>query len=622
MADIKSTAAPAPVYDEKADNRDVDTSSIHKDGSFSDVHDLDAVLEGSEGVTQRDLDTYRHVADKLPLSAWLVAFAEFAERWTYYGTTNLYSNYIRAPLPPGSRTGAVPIADRAGGVAGALGQGQQKAFALRTFNSFWVYVTPWVGAILADTKWGRYKTIMVFSVVCLAGHIILVGSATPSALENQELSVGLLALSILVMGLGAGAIKANVSPLIAEQYTGRLRKEVLPSGETVIYTPALTIQTIYLYFYAAVNCGSAGAISASFLARDHGYWVAFLVPTAIFALVPLVMAAGKKTYVVTPPRGSILLETIRVMRMAMAPAWSINPRHTIRTIKGKGFWDVAKPSYYPEGQVPAHITWDDEFVGEVARTCNACAVFLFLPVFWLCYSQVDGNLATMASAMRLDGTPNDLIQNLNPISILIFIPIMDKLIYPTLRRYKINFSPIKRIFTGFLVAGIAMMYAGVLQHFLFQKSPCHDNEPSACTTADDKPLPANISVWVVSGPYMLVGLSEVFASITSLEYAYTKAPKRMKSVVMAFSQFQVAFSSALNFAFTELNKEEMFGWLFGTFGILSVVTGCIFLWTFWDLDQRESALNVIGTGKREGFEGEDPSMTTTPTSLVKSSGGA
>jgi POT family proton-dependent oligopeptide transporter len=131
---------------------------------------------------------------------------------------------------------------------------------------------------------------------------------------------------IVVMGIGAGFIKANVSPLIGEQYQGKMRKETLPSGEVVIRSPAVTIQSIYMCkprtlcisilfsdllsigFYAAINFGSVGAISASFLARDNGYWAAFLVPTCIFALVPIIMAFGKKYYVLTPPRGSVLLD--------------------------------------------------------------------------------------------------------------------------------------------------------------------------------------------------------------------------------------------------------------------------------------------------------------------------
>ena len=41
-----------------------------------------SIIEGSEGVTQHDLDTLRHVADRLPYTA-LVVLVEFAERSVY-----------------------------------------------------------------------------------------------------------------------------------------------------------------------------------------------------------------------------------------------------------------------------------------------------------------------------------------------------------------------------------------------------------------------------------------------------------------------------------------------------------------------------------------------------------
>jgi len=576
------------------------TSTPDEKRHIHDVED-DNIVEGSEGVTQHEFDTLRHVADRLPISTWLVVVVEFAERWTYYGTTNLYSNYIRAGLPPGSRNGAVRPQDRAIGVAGALGQGQEKSFAIRTFNSFWVYVTPYLGGIIADTWLGRYMTIVLFSIVCLIGHVILVASASPQSLEHSNTALGLLVLAILIMGVGAGGIKANVSPMIAEQYTGKLRKETLPSGEVVLKDPAMTIQSVYMWFYAAINVGSCGAISAAFLARDNGYWVAYLVPTCLFVLVPGVLFIGKKYYVITPPRGSILVETVRVITIALAPAWHLNPFKTIKAIRAPDFWAPAKPSSYEEGKVPQKITWDDEFVGEVGRTLNACTVFLFFPFYWLCYSQIDGNLSTVAAGMTLHGTPNDLIQNLNPISIIILIPIFEYGIYPTLRRLGINFSPIKRIYAGFIVAGLAMVYAAVLQHYLYITSPCHDGAPSECETPDGLPNPSPINVWVVAGPYILVGISEIFASITSLEYAFTKAPQRMKGVVMAFSQSQTAVSSALNFALTAVNVEPKFQWLFASFAITSWVTGTIFFTVFRRLDKREAHLNAIGKGDRKGF---------------------
>ena len=78
------------------------------------------------------------------------------------------------------------------------------------------------------------------------GHIVLVGSSVPSSLAHPNGALAGLIVAIIIMGIGAGSIKANVSPMIAEQYTGKLRKKTLPSGEVVIISPALTYQRIYM----------------------------------------------------------------------------------------------------------------------------------------------------------------------------------------------------------------------------------------------------------------------------------------------------------------------------------------------------------------------------------------
>jgi len=58
------------------------------------------------------------------------------------------------------------------------------------------------------------------------------------------------------------------------------------------------------------------------------------------------------------------------------------------------------------------------------------------------------------------------------------IPLFDHFIYPALRSAGISYTPIKRIYTGFLVCGLALLYSAVLQKFVYEKSPCHDNHPS------------------------------------------------------------------------------------------------------------------------------------------------
>ena len=51
----------------------------------------------------------------------------------------------------------------------------------------------------------------------------------------------------IIIGIGTGGIKSNVSPLIAEQYRGTKQTiRVEKSGERVIVDPAITIQRIYM----------------------------------------------------------------------------------------------------------------------------------------------------------------------------------------------------------------------------------------------------------------------------------------------------------------------------------------------------------------------------------------
>lgn len=65
--------------------------------------------------------------------------------------------------------------------------------------------------------------------------------------------------------------------------------------------------------------------------------------------------------------------------------------------------------------------------------------------------------------MQRNGVPNDIITNLNPISLVIFIPIVDNFLYPALRKAGIKFTPIKRMAFGFLLASLAMVGAAVIQ---------------------------------------------------------------------------------------------------------------------------------------------------------------
>lgn len=63
------------------------------------------------------------------------------------------------------------------------------------------YVTPLLGAYIADTYLGRFNTICIAVFVALIGHIILIIAAVPGVIEHQS-AIGAFIVALIVMGLG------------------------------------------------------------------------------------------------------------------------------------------------------------------------------------------------------------------------------------------------------------------------------------------------------------------------------------------------------------------------------------------------------------------------------------
>jgi POT family proton-dependent oligopeptide transporter len=144
--------------------------------------------------------------------------------------------------------------------------GQRASTGLTMFNQFWSYITPLGGAWLADEYWGRYNTIQYSNILAIVGHIILIMSAIPAVIVKPNVAIGVFAVGIVIMGLGTGGFKSNISPLIAEQYKDqRAYVRVRKNGRKEIVDPATTTARIYIYFYFLINLGSIfGSIAMVF----------------------------------------------------------------------------------------------------------------------------------------------------------------------------------------------------------------------------------------------------------------------------------------------------------------------------------------------------------------------
>lgn len=140
----------------------------------------------------------------MPPVAYALCAVEFAERASYYGASTVFSNFMQFPLPAGGNgAGAPPRGTQE--TAGALGKGLQFSNAFTLLFMFLAYVTPILGAWIADTRLGRYKTIAIGVAICGVAHIIMIIGGIPSVIQAGH-AVGPFILSLLILAFGTGSL--------------------------------------------------------------------------------------------------------------------------------------------------------------------------------------------------------------------------------------------------------------------------------------------------------------------------------------------------------------------------------------------------------------------------------
>ena len=129
----------------------------------------------------------------------------------------------------------------------------------------------------------------------------------------------------------------------------------------------------------------------------------------------VIFLSGQKKYVKVPPQGSAIIDALKVTSIA---------------VRERGFVKAQPSKLQESGHISKYnfaqsAAYTDTYVKEVSKGVKACRVFLFLPFYFVCWIQIWNNLISQAGQMALHGTPNDLLQNLDPIALIIFIPLLD-----------------------------------------------------------------------------------------------------------------------------------------------------------------------------------------------------
>lgn len=395
----------------------------------------------------------------------------------------------------------------------------EKGIATEVYHWFVAacYLTPLAGAYLADRYFGKFKVILWLSIVYCVGHGVI------AVWENE---MGLY-WGLALIAIGSGGIKPCVSAFGGDQFHASNKKG---------------IQRFYNAFYWIINLGSAtSSLLTPWLLAKLGPSVAFGIPGVLMAIATVIFWMGRKQYVMKPPTGKNPNSLPRVIMSALK-----NKK------PGLKFLDRAADAH------------GEKTVADVRAVFGIMTIyFTAVPVFWALFDQHGSTWVLQALQMDLVFMGVELkpsqIQALNPWMVMALIPTFVFGVYPFVQKF-VDFTPLRRMATGMVIAGFSFVQIALIQYAL------------------DSGNQLNV-MWQFF-PYLTITIAEVLISITGLEFAYTQAPKSMKSTVMSFWMLTTFLGNvivSISAKFMDTSHDSVSGNFFMFFAGLMLAVSFIFM---------------------------------------------
>ncbi|XP_012705051.3 solute carrier family 15 member 1b [Fundulus heteroclitus] len=367
-----------------------------------------------------------------PLSIFFIVVNEFCERFSYYGMRAVLVLYFKYFLK------------------------WDDDFSTTIYHTFVAlcYLSPILGAIVADSWLGKFKTIVYLSIVYAAGQVVMAVSAihditdgnkdgTP---DNMAFHIALSMVGLLLIALGTGGIKPCVAAFGGDQFSEDQEKQR---------------STFFSIFYLSINAGSllSTVITPILRAQKCGihtkqqcYPLAFGVPAALMVVALIVFILGSSMYNKTAPSGNIMVKVCKCIFFAIKNRF----RHRSSAYPKREHWmDWAEEKY------------DKLLIAQVKMVLKVLFLYIPLPMFWALFDQQGSRWTLQATTM--DGNfglmviQPDQMQTVNPILILIMVPVVDFIIYPLISKCKLNFTPLRKMTVGMFLAALAFVAAALVQ---------------------------------------------------------------------------------------------------------------------------------------------------------------
>ncbi|XP_006656464.1 protein NRT1/ PTR FAMILY 8.3-like [Oryza brachyantha] len=418
------------------------------------------------------------------------------------------------------------------------------------------FLTPLVGAVVADSYWGRYRTMVVSCCIGVAGMLMAALSAllpllindTSSRASAQEI---ILFLGLYMISFGVGGLRPCLMSFGADQFDDGDPPERMSKS------------SFFNWYIFTMNCASVISTTGMVWVQDHYGWALGLgIPAMVLAVGLFCLVAASRAYRFQTTHGSPLTRVCQVVVAAVCK-FNVKPPADVTLLyelpedacSKMGVQRIEHTADLRFFDKAAVVTASDEEAAGAAprnpwRLCIVTQVeelkilVRMLPL-WACvafYYTATGqaNSTFVEQGMAMDTRvgpfhiPPASLATFQIITTIVLIPLYDRAFVPAARRLtgrEKGISDLLRIGGGLAMAVLAMAAAALVETMRIHAAHA-GMEPASM-------------LWQAP-QYVLVGVGELLATVGQLDFFYSQAPPAMKTVCTAFAFLSIAAGEYLS----------------------------------------------------------------------------
>ncbi|KAG2721997.1 hypothetical protein I3760_02G108500 [Carya illinoinensis] len=471
----------------------------------------------------------------------LVCLYEVFERMAYYGISSNLVIYLTTKLHQGTVKSSNNVTNWVGTI----------------------WITPILGAYVADAHLGRYWTFVVSSVIYISGMLMLTLAVSlpslkpPRCLESDvencrkasTLQLAVFYGALYTLAVGTGGTKPNISTIGADQFDEFDPKEKAHK------------LSFFNWWMFSIFFGTLFANTVLVYIQDNvGWTLGYGLPTLGLAISIIIFLSGTPFYRHKVPSGSPFTRMARVIVAALRKWKEHIPNDP------KELYELELEEYAKKGKFRIDSTPTLRFLTKASVKTGSTSPWMLCAV-----TQVEETKQMIRMIPILIATfiPSTMVAQINTlfvkqgttldraigsfkippaslagfvtISMLVSVVLYDRYFVRIMQRWTKNprgVTLLQRMGIGLVIHIIIMVIASVTEKYRLSVAKDH----GLVENKGQVPL----TIFILLPQFVLMGTADAFLEVAKLEFFYDQAPESMKSLGTSYAMTTLGVGNFLS----------------------------------------------------------------------------